>query len=203
MTKEELLAFEQEMADIYETGAIRGHLHLSGGNEEPLIEIFKKIDPGDWVFSTWRSHYHALLHGISSEEVKQEILRNNSITMNFPGRRFFTSAIVGGIIPIAVGTALGIMRAGQKRHVWCFIGDMTAESGIFYENMKYAANHQLPITFIVEDNSNSINTPTDTVWGYKKDAQEPDYLRLKYPNVLYYRYDRTRPHVGIGKWVEF
>lgn len=203
MTKEELIRFEDEMADIYATGKIRAHMHLSGGNEDYLIGIFKDVAPDDWVFSTWRSHYHALLHGVPAELVKEEIVRGNSITMCFPEYRFFSSAIVGGIIPIAVGTALAIKKKGEKRHVWCFVGDMTAESGIFYENVKYAAFHDLPITFVVEDNSLAISTPTDTAWGYDKDAKKPDYLAIDRGNVRYYKYERTRPHVGIGKWIDF
>lgn len=203
MTKEELIAFEDEMASIYETGVIRGHLHLSGGNEEHLIEIFEDVKANDWVFSTWRSHYHALLHGVPRELVKDEIVRGNSITMCFPEYKFLSSAIVGGIIPIAMGTALAIKKKGEKQHVWCFVGDMTAETGIFYENVKYAAFHNLPITFVVEDNSLAISTPTDTAWGYEKQTQKPDYLTIERGNVRYYQYERNRPHVGIGKWIDF
>lgn len=94
-------------------------------------------------------------------------------------------------------------KRGSDRKVWCFVGDMTAESGIFYENVKYAALHSLPITFIVEDNGMSISSPTENVWGYDKEKQQPDYLTLNRGNVLYYRYERNRPHVGIGKWVDF
>ena len=191
------------MAEIYAAAKIRAHLHLSGGNEDHLIRIFKDVRPDDWVFSTWRSHYHALLHGVPPERVKEEILRGNSITMSFPGYRFFASAIVGGIIPIAVGTALAIQRKREDRTVWCFVGDMTAESGIFYENVKYAAYHNLPIVFVIEDNGLSISTPTDEIWGYSKKDEQPDYLKWNRGNVLYYQYERNRPHVGTGKWVDF
>ena len=62
LSKEDLIAFEDDIIKHWEAGEIRGHIHLSHGNEEQLIEVFKKISPTDWVFSTWRSHYHALLH---------------------------------------------------------------------------------------------------------------------------------------------
>jgi len=203
MTKEELIAFEQDIADTYCDGKIRGPVHLSDGNEDQLIEIFKKVKKDDWVFSTWRSHYHALLHGIPREEVKAEILKGNSITLCFPEHKFFASAIVGGIIPIAVGAALGIKRKKENRHVWCFIGDMTAEAGLFYENAKYAELHKLPITFVVEDNGQSVGTPTDVVWGYDRAKDKPEYLKLNRSNIIYYRYEKKWPHVGAGKWVTF
>ena len=64
ITKEFLVSFSNEIKEIYELGKIRAPIHLSGNNEDQLINIFKKIKKSDWVFSTWRSHYHALLHGI-------------------------------------------------------------------------------------------------------------------------------------------
>ena len=96
----ELIEFEKEIAELFEAGKIRAPVHLHGGNEEQLIEIFKQIKPEDWVCSTHRSHYHALLKGIPREYVKRAILAGQSITLNFAEYRFFTSAIVGGILPI-------------------------------------------------------------------------------------------------------
>lgn len=202
ITKEQLIAFESEIADLYCAGNIRAPVHLSDGNEDPLIEIFTEVRPEDWVFSTWRSHYHALLHGIPPDEIREEILKGNSITLCFPEHRFFSSAIVGGIIPIALGAALGIKRKGESRHVWCFIGDMTAEGGTFYEAAKYAENFGLPITFVVEDNGESVGTPTGVVWGRSADAL-PDYLRWPRTNIRSYRYKKQWPHVGAGRWVTF
>jgi pyruvate dehydrogenase E1 component alpha subunit len=203
MTREDLIAFEQDIADTYCAGKILAPVHLSDGNEDQLIEIFQKTKANDWIFSTWRSHYHALLHGIPKEKVREEILKGNSITLCFPEYNFFASAIVGGIIPIAVGTALAIKRKKEDRHVWCFIGDMTAESGLFYENAKYAELHKLPITFVVEDNGQSVGTPTDVVWGYDKSQQDPEYVKHNRSNIIYYKYEKKWPHVGAGKWVTF
>ena len=146
MIAEALIAFEQEIAQLFEQGQIRSPVHLSGGNEDALIRIFQSIKPTDWVFSTHRSHYHALLKGIPKEWLKAEILANRSITINNAEHHFFSSAIVGGILPIAVGVAM----TGQT--VWCFCGDMAGSTGIFYECLQYAQGHDLPITFVIEDN---------------------------------------------------
>ena len=53
-----LIDFETEIKEIYEDGKITAPVHLSGGNEDQLIEIFKDVDKDDWVFSSWRNHYH-------------------------------------------------------------------------------------------------------------------------------------------------
>jgi pyruvate dehydrogenase E1 component alpha subunit len=82
-----------------------------------------------------------------------EIIAGRSIALCFPEFRVYSSAIVGGSLPIAVGVALGIKRRKGRERVWCFIGDMTAEMGMANTSIKYALGHDLPITFVVEDNS--------------------------------------------------
>jgi pyruvate dehydrogenase E1 component alpha subunit len=190
-----LIQFERKMADHWESGKVKGPIHLSGGNEDELIEIFKYIKKTDWVFSTWRSHYHALLKGIPSEWLEEEILAGRSITIVSKENRFYSSAIVGAIIPIATGVALANKRDGKDDKVWCFIGDMAFETGGFYEMHKYAQRYDLPIRFVVEDNGVSTNTPTEETWnGIKREV----------PNdVIWYNYKKEWPHYGTGKWVIF
>ena len=194
LDKAGLVQFEKKMADHWEDGKVRGPIHLSGGNEDELIEIFKRIKNNDWVFSTWRSHYHALLKGVPSEWLEQEILYGRSITIVNKDEKFYSSAIVGGIIPIAVGAAIANKRNGNNDIVWCFLGDMTYETGIFMENYKYSKNFNLPIKFVIEDNGVSTNTPTIETWGVKSEV----------PNdIIWYEYEKQWPHYGTGKWVIF
>ncbi len=164
---DELKAFEEEIAHLFEQRLIPYPIHLVSSNEEKLIKIFKHIKPTDWVCSTHRSHLHALLKGIPLDWVKNQILKGHSITLCNAEYKFITSAIVGGILPIAVGLAM----AGER--VWVFCGDMCAESGIFYECQKYAVGHDLPITFIIEDNGLSVQTTTQKVWRYKYKSKYP------------------------------
>jgi pyruvate dehydrogenase E1 component alpha subunit len=167
---------------------------LSGGNEKHLIEIFKRISENDWVFSTWRSHYHALLKGVSPDWLELEILDGRSISIINREKKFYSSAIVGGIIPIATGVAMSNKRDNKNEIVWCFIGDMTFETGTFMENYKYIKNFGLPVRFVVEDNGVSTNTPTIETWG--KTNEIPN-------DVVYYKYEKHWPHYGTGKWVVF
>lgn len=193
-TPETLIDFENLIVSHWENAKIRGPIHLSNGNEEPLIEIFKRIKTTDWVFSTWRSHYHALLKGIDSKWIENEILAGKSITICNTDEKFYSSAIVGGTLTIALGVAQAIKRDNGTDKVYCFIGDMSFESGIFYEVHKYARNFDLPLYFIVEDNGVSTYTPTDATWNKKRDI--PD-------DVIHYNYKSKYPHYGSGKWIAF
>jgi pyruvate dehydrogenase E1 component alpha subunit len=73
-TKDDLVKFERLIADHWDAGRIKGPVHLGGGNEDELIELGKRISKDDWVFSTWRSHYHALIKGIDPQWLEKEIL---------------------------------------------------------------------------------------------------------------------------------
>lgn len=194
ITEQNLIEFENLIITHWENAKIRGPIHLSNGNEAELIEIFKRIRSSDWVFSTWRSHYHALLKGIDSKLIENEILAGKSITICNINNRFYSSAIVGGTLSIALGVAKAIKQDKLDDKVWCFIGDMSFESGIFYEVHKYARNFDLPLYFVVEDNGVSTYTPTQVTWGTKRDI--PD-------DVIYYEYKSKYPHYGTGKWIAF
>ena len=159
-TKEQLEQFELDCKAEWETGSVLGPVHLSKGNEEQLIEIFQYVHPQDYVYSTWRNHYHALLHGISEEWLMDEIKRGRSMKIINKEHNFIISAIVGGIIPQALGTAKALKEKGSDRKVWCFVGDMGFETGEFHLCHKYAKNFDLPLQFVVEDNNLSTNTPT-------------------------------------------
>jgi pyruvate dehydrogenase E1 component alpha subunit len=193
-TPQDLIDFENLIVSHWEEGKIRGPIHLSNGNEEQLIEIFKKISANDWVFSTWRSHYHALLHGISPKWIEDEILNGKSITLCNIDEKFYASAIVGGTLSIALGVAMGIKAKGSDEKVWCFIGDMSFESGLFYEVHKYARNFDLPIVFVVEDNGVSTYTPPEATWNVKRNIPS---------DVIHYTYESKYPHYGTGKWIVF
>lgn len=194
-TKQELIAFEDEVAVAFESGRIRSPIHLSGGNEDELLALFDQISPGDWVFASYRQHYHALLHGVPRALVMAEILAGRSMQLTFPEHRFYSWGIVGGLCPIAAGVAAAIRRRGEAARVWCFVGDMGSRMGIFLESQRYAANFDLPITFVVEDNGFACDTPTAAVWG--------EEIGRGVAAPIVYTYKRNRPHVGIGKWVTF
>lgn len=190
LTKEELIVFEEEIAKFYSQNKIPGPIHLSYNNEEALIKIFGDVKDNDWVFSTHRSHYHALLKGIPKNWLRDEILAGHSITINNPDHKFYASAIMGDIVPIATGVAMGLKLKNMPGHVWCFVGDMCAEMGVFDESVKYAERNDLPITFVVEDNGLSVVTPTQEVWGTF--PRKSKIIRYEYQNTRY-------PHAGVNK----
>jgi len=193
-SEQELINFESKVRDTYEAGKIRGPVHLAKNNEKQLIEIFQYISHDDWVFVPWRNHYHALLHGVDSGKLFDWILEGRSMGTNNTNPNFYSSSIVGGIIPISVGVAMALKLKRSPNRVWCFVGDMTMETGGFHEAYKYVKNFDLPLQWVIEDNDMSVHTPTKMAWGKKQEI--PD-------EVVYYKYEMGYPHHGTGKWVNF
>lgn len=178
MTKDDLIAFEKDIAECFERGEIKGPVHLSGGNEDQLIEIFKEIKPTDWCFSNWRSHYHALLKGVPPAEVKRQIMEGRSMFIYSHEHRFYASSIMGGCLPIACGVA------STGHGVWCFIGDMCASTGHYSDARRFADHRNLDLHIIIEDNGLATNTPTENAWGRMRSTVD----------VRCYGYQRTYPH---------
>lgn len=199
MNKEQLIKFEEDIASCFNQKMIKAPIHLYNGNEEEMIDIFKRIKSEDWVFCTWRSHYQCLLKGVPEQEVKDAILKGKSISLCFPQYKVFSSAIVTGVLPIAVGTALSIKLNKSSEHVYCFVGDMTSETGAMWEAFKYSYNHKLPITFIVEDNGKSVCSDTRVVWN----QEVLTFEEIELPNVIYYQYNTKWPHAGSGERIQF
>jgi len=202
LSKEELIEFENHIAECFDDAQIRAPVHLYHGNEKEVIEVFKKHQIGDedWVLSSWRSHYQCLLKGVPPEKLKAAILQGRSISLCFAKERVLCSGIVTGQISIAVGLALSIKRQGGKNKVYCFMGDMTSETGAVHECIKYARNHKLPIHFIIEDNGKSVCTDTKATWAMDKLT----YENVNDEYITYYKYKLDKyPHAGAGKRVQF
>lgn len=196
-TPESLIQFENSVCESWRNKEIRAPVHLYYGNEKQMIDVFEKIREQDWVFCSWRSHYQCLLKGVPPERLLQDIKNGRSMSLNYPEYRIMSSAIVTGVIPIANGKAFDIKRKGLDEHVYCFVGDMTAETGCFDENYRYSSNHNLPITWVVEDNGKSVCTDTQKTWRYHL----PSY-RYK-SNVIHYTYENKYPHAGTGERIMF
>lgn len=191
-TKESLIAFEDRVKNGWESGLLPSLIHLCGGNEDQLLEIFSEIRPQDWVFASHRAHYPALLKGIPEERVMGNIHNDQSMFMFSKEHRFYQSAILAGNCGIAVGVAMAIKESGEDAHVHCFLGDGAEENGHFYEAVLYATGHDLPITFHLEDNRIQVDTTQLARRGMERGLLDRE------PCVRRYIYQSVYPHAGSG-----
>jgi len=202
LNEKDLIEFEDEIANCFNNAMIKAPVHLYNGNEKEIIEVFRKHNIGkeDWVLCSWRSHYQCLLKGVPASELREAILRGKSISLSFSEHRILCSGIVTGQLSVSLGVALDIKRKGGTNKVYCFMGEMTSETGAAHEVIKYARNHKLPIHFIIEDNGKSVCTDTRATWGTDKLTYED--VNDEY--ITYYKYKLDKyPHAGAGLRVQF
>lgn len=202
VTKDDLIHFEQEIADIFATGVIRAPVHLRSGREDALIKIFEEeaIGKEDYIFGYWDSHELALLKGVPREELKKAILEGKSISLCFPQYKVLCSGIVGSLLGTATGVAWALKREGRPGRVFSFCGEMSAETGIFHEAVKYAVHFDLPVKFVVCDNGVSVMTDTRAVWG----SPTPWFTDTRYAQkIIYFKYQNGYPHSGLGRLIKF
>jgi deoxyxylulose-5-phosphate synthase len=197
MTKTELKQFEEKIIKHYRDNKLPFLFHLSGGNEDELIEIFKDISPGDYVFSNHRGHYHALLHGIEPDVVEDHILNGRSMFIYDRDKNYFTTAIIGGAPAIAAGVAYALKQKKSNRRVWCFIGDGNEDSGHLFEAARYVDGLDLPCTFIIESNNLSVNSTNEERWG------KTHTLNWDFKCIKKYAYERVYPHIRLDEFMDF
>jgi pyruvate dehydrogenase E1 component alpha subunit len=195
-TKESLIAFENRIRDHFADGDLPFLVHLAGGNEEQLVEIFGQINEGDWILGSHRSHYHYLLAGGKEADLEQEILDGRSMFLFSKQLNFLTSSVLAGTCGIAAGIALALKSEGSKSKVWCFLGDGAADEGHFFEAAMYVEGWDLPCTFIIEDNDRSVDTN-------RRDRRGPVVEDKGLPwngfnHVKRYCYKAAYPHGGAG-----
>lgn len=166
--KERLRAFEKKLQANMDK--VMCPVHLCLGQEEVPAILNEYLKPEDWVFSTHRAHGHYLAKGGDPQKLWDEIMGlETGINGGFSGSQEFTdpsinfhcSAIVGGLVGVATGTALALKLNKSDAIVVCCIGDAGVEQGVFWESANFAVLHGLPIAFICENNGYSVDSPIE------------------------------------------
>src|SRR5437763_11881779 len=142
---------------------IRGHVHVSIGQEAAAVGACAALEPTDYLFTTHRNHGHVLARGGEPTRILAEILgridgysqgRAGGFHVAAPRLGILhTSAIVGGSIPLAAGAAFAAKRTATSQVALVFFGDGAMEEGVFGETMNIAQLWRLPVVFFMENNS--------------------------------------------------
>lgn len=139
-------------------------VHLSLGHEEVADDIHETLNKKDWLYSYHRNHHHYLAKGGSEKKLWDEIMgKKDGLNKGYAGSQsitdakinFHASAIVGGLIGVAAGTAFAIKKTRQI--VVCCIGDAGTEQGVFWESLNFIKLYNLPIVYICENNEKSVD----------------------------------------------
>jgi acetoin:2,6-dichlorophenolindophenol oxidoreductase subunit alpha len=153
---------EEKLVDLYPEQEIRCPTHLYIGQEAVAAGVCVNLRQDDRIFSTYRGHGHYLAKGGDLRALMAELYGKNTGCAKGKGGSMHliqpeigmmgTSAIVGGTIPLAVGTALASAMQGRDQASVSFFGDGAAEEGVLHESLNFAALKKLPVLFVCENN---------------------------------------------------
>ncbi|MGE4240161.1 thiamine pyrophosphate-dependent dehydrogenase E1 component subunit alpha [Ramlibacter sp.] len=163
---------EMRLAQRFNDGKIPGFIHLSIGQEAVAVGVAAALRPTDTIASTHRGHGHGIAKGMTPEGLFHEIGgnvegpcrgRGGSLHVaDFSVGMLGANGIVGGGIPIAVGSALAHARLGNGNVAGVFFGDGALAEGVLHESLNLAALKRLPVLFVCENNGWSEFSPTSS-----------------------------------------
>jgi TPP-dependent pyruvate/acetoin dehydrogenase alpha subunit len=160
---------EEKISELYAEQEMRCPVHLCSGQEAIPAGVCANLGREDFVFGNHRSHGHYLARGGSLKAMLAEIYGKASgcsggkggsmhlvdLSVNIIG----TTPIVGGIIPVAVGSAFASFLKNDSGVTVVFLGRGSTEEGVFFESLNFAALKKLPVLFVSEDNLFSVYSP--------------------------------------------
>ncbi|MDI1445346.1 pyruvate dehydrogenase (acetyl-transferring) E1 component subunit alpha [Polyangium sp. 6x1] len=160
--------FEEEAARAYAQGKIGGFLHLYIGQEPVAVGAVAALQPTDYAITTYRDHGLALARGTTSRAAMAELFgKVTGCSKGLGGSMHFFDVehnmlggygIVGGHVPLAVGTAFASKYRQDGRVAIVFLGEGAVSIGDFHEGMSLAALWKLPIVIVVENNEYAMGT---------------------------------------------
>ena len=174
--------FEEEAARAYAQGKIGGFLHLYIGQEPIAVGAHAALQPTDYTITTYRDHGLALARGMSARAAMAELYgKVTGCSKGLGGSMHFFDVehnmlggygIVGGHIPVAVGTAFASRYRGDGRVTMVFFGEGAVSIGDFHEGMSLAALWKLPVVFVCENNEYAMGTPLSRTMSVEDVSQK-------------------------------
>lgn len=160
---------EEAIAERYAEQEMRCPMHLCIGQEAIAVGVCDVLEQKDKVFSNHRAHGHYMAKGGDLNAMIAEIYgratgccggRGGSMHLIDLDAGFMgATPIVGGTIPVAVGSAWASTLQMRDEVTVVFFGDGCFEEGVMHESLNFAALHKLPMVFICENNDFSVYTP--------------------------------------------
>ena len=161
--------FEEQVGLLVRSGEIEGLVHLSIGGEGVAAAVCSQLRDGDAVYSGHRAHGHAIAKGAPLDRLLAELLgRDTGLCRGLGGSMHIVdtehgfmgaTGVVGGNIPIALGSALAAHRRGDGSVVVVFFGDGAVQGGVFNESVNLATLWGLPLILVCENNGFAEFTP--------------------------------------------
>jgi TPP-dependent pyruvate/acetoin dehydrogenase alpha subunit len=155
-------SFEERVAQLKRSLQVHGLIHLSIGGEGVAAAVCRQLRDDDAVYSGHRAHGHAIAKGAPLDRLMAELMgRDSGLCHGLGGSMHLVdtehgfmgaTGVVGGNLPLALGTALSARLGGTDQVTVVFFGDGAVQAGHFHESVNLAALWELPLIFVCENN---------------------------------------------------
>jgi pyruvate dehydrogenase E1 component alpha subunit/2-oxoisovalerate dehydrogenase E1 component alpha subunit len=161
---------EDRLSNLYRQGKVVGGLYSSRGQEAISIGTAYALEPQDMVGPLIRNLGSLFVRGVKPREIMMQYMaradgptHGRDVNLHFGDlSRGIVAPIsmLGALIPVMAGVALGGRMLGKNLVALTYIGDGGTSTGDFHEGLNFAAVLNVPFVLIAEHNGFAYSTPT-------------------------------------------
>ncbi len=173
---------EVALENLYKQGKVVGGVYFGLGQEACSCASAYALDKDDWFAPMIRNQGSLLVRGFgASDTMMQYMAKADSPTRGRDGTSHFGDiekrnmvspiSMLGDLIPVMAGVALGARLQGRNLAVMTYIGDGGQSTGVTYEGINFAAVQNLGLVLFVESNLWAYSTPSEMQYRCKDLAE--------------------------------
>jgi TPP-dependent pyruvate/acetoin dehydrogenase alpha subunit len=173
---------ETALENLYKQGKVVGGVYFGLGQESCSCASAYALGKDDWMGPMIRNQGALLVRGFRPADIMMQYMAKSGSPT---GGRDTTShfgdlkkrnvvapiSMLGDLIPVLAGVALGARLQGRNIAVMTYIGDGGQSTGVTYEGLNFAAVQSLGLVLIVENNLWAYSTPADMQFRVKDLAE--------------------------------
>jgi pyruvate dehydrogenase E1 component alpha subunit/2-oxoisovalerate dehydrogenase E1 component alpha subunit len=157
--------------NLYRQGKVVGGVYRSLGQEAEAIGTAYALEPRDYVSPLIRNLGSILVKGAEPVDILKQYMAKGTgpskgkdlnihfgdLTKGFIG----PVSMLGDMIPVMGGVALGNRMQGRDAVCLVYIGDGGFSTGAAHEGWNFICAQHLPVILVAEDNCYAYSTPTE------------------------------------------
>ncbi len=163
---------EQALENLYKQGKVVGGVYFGLGQEACSCASAYALSKDDWLAPMIRNQGALLVRGFEPRDMMMQYMaKADSPTKGRDGTSHFGDiytrnvvspiSMLGDLIPVMAGVALGARLQGKSIAVMTYIGDGGQSTGVTYEGINFAAVQKLGLVLLVESNLWAYSTPSE------------------------------------------
>jgi TPP-dependent pyruvate/acetoin dehydrogenase alpha subunit len=173
---------EVTLENLYKQGKVVGGVYFGLGQEACSCASAYALRKEDWFAPMIRNQGSTLVRGFPPRDIMMQYMaKAGSPTGGRDGTSHFGDikdrnmvapiSMLGDLIPVLAGVALGARLQGRNLAVMTYIGDGGQSTGVTYEGLNFAAVQDLGLVLFVESNLWAYSTPSSMQYRVKDLAE--------------------------------